>query len=66
LSFIVIPLYKPMDMNKKKEMDKIVVDNNEFSNMDLSCSNPKNQTDIIVKGRTIRVIIKRFLELTIL
>lgn len=55
-----------MDMNKKKEMDKIVVDNNEFSNMDLSCSNPKNQTDIIVKGRTIRVIIKRFLELTIL
>jgi len=26
----------------------------------------KNQTDIIVKGRTIRVIIKRFLELTIL
>lgn len=35
LSFIFTPLYNPIEINKKKAKDKIVVDSNEFSKTEL-------------------------------
>lgn len=66
LSLNLIPLYKPIEINRKKVKDKIVVEINEFLKSELCSPRPKIQTERMVNAITIRVIIKIFRELIIL
>lgn len=53
LSFKVIPLYNPNVINRKKNIDKIVVESNELKKTVLLLPIPKSQTPSIVANTTI-------------